>query len=287
MRVAEAEMLGALRLMTVERGIDPRGFVLMPFGGAGPLHAAAMAGELGIERILCPRASGVLCALGLAAAAPPRRDVSRTVMLRGDSLAGERLSRERDGLIAEACAALAVAPSRVRVRYELRYRGQSFELPVEEEIEPARLRIVEPAPPRGSSPAHERRYGYRDDPGGGRAGEHPRLGRSGAHPRPSPAPAMARPGRARNAASVTHTILFDGEPLDAAVFRGELPPGTRVRGPALCLPGPDPAGPAGWPGHEADAAPSQTGQAGRRPAGHRSGEAVPLHRDRGPGAPRS
>ena len=60
MRVAEAEMLGALRVMTVERGIDPRGFALMPFGGAGPLHAAALAEQLGISRVLCPRASGVL-----------------------------------------------------------------------------------------------------------------------------------------------------------------------------------------------------------------------------------
>src|SRR6266568_1465548 len=57
-RVAEAEMLGALRLVTVERGLDPRAFVLMPFGGAGPLHAATMAAELGIERVICPRASG-------------------------------------------------------------------------------------------------------------------------------------------------------------------------------------------------------------------------------------
>ncbi len=77
--VAEAEMLGALRLITVERGIDPRSFALMPFGGAGPLHAAALARSLGIRTVLCPRASGVLSAVGLAAAAP-RRDVARTVM---------------------------------------------------------------------------------------------------------------------------------------------------------------------------------------------------------------
>ena len=127
-RVAEAEMLGALRVMTVERGIDPRGFALMPFGGAGPLHAAALARELGISRVLCPRASGVLCALGLATAAP-RRDVARTVMLDGRSLSPERLSDERAALIAEASAALSSTPSRMRVRHELRYRGQSFELP--------------------------------------------------------------------------------------------------------------------------------------------------------------
>ena len=68
MRVAETEMLGALRLMTVERGIDPRDFALMPFGGAGPLHAASMADELGISRVLSPRAGGVLSRSG----SPPR-----------------------------------------------------------------------------------------------------------------------------------------------------------------------------------------------------------------------
>ena len=61
-RVANQEMARAVRVVTVERGIDPRGFALMPFGGAGSMHAAALADELGIERILCPRASGVLSA---------------------------------------------------------------------------------------------------------------------------------------------------------------------------------------------------------------------------------
>jgi N-methylhydantoinase A len=222
-RVAEAEMLGALRLLTVERGIDPRGFVLMPFGGAGPLHAAAMARELGIEHILCPRASGVLCALGLAAAAP-RHDVSRTVMLGGDTLTAERLLRERDALIAEARAKLVSTPSRLRVRYELRYQGQSFELPIEES------RSVDPhVLAEAFARAHEVRYGYRDDSievelvnirvsvWGPSPGLRPQAG-AGA---PAPAPSTAR-------------IIFDGQPLDATVFHGELPPGTRLSGPALC-----------------------------------------------------
>ena len=138
---------GALRVMTVERGIDPRGFALMPFGGAGPLHAAALAGELGIARVLCPRASGVLCALGLAAAAP-RRDVARTVHAQRRRAHRPSASRER----ASACVARGRAPSsgapgaRSRVRYELRYRGQSFELPVDEELE--RRRAAPAARPR-------------------------------------------------------------------------------------------------------------------------------------------
>ena len=82
-RVADAEMVRALRVMTVEQGIDPRRFALLAFGGAGPLHAAAIADELGMTTILCPRASGVLSALGLAAA-DRRASEQRTVLLAGD-----------------------------------------------------------------------------------------------------------------------------------------------------------------------------------------------------------
>jgi N-methylhydantoinase A len=157
LRVAEAEMLGALRLVTVERGIDPRDFALMSFGGAGPLHACAMARELGISRVLCPRASGVLCALGLAGAAP-RHDLSRTVLLRGGELNAERLQEVRDALVADAERALAGEPSRLRVAYELRYSGQSFELAVEQSgsVDLGELR-------EGFAAAHEQRYGYRED----------------------------------------------------------------------------------------------------------------------------
>ncbi len=180
-RVAEAEMLRALRVMTVERGIDPREYALLPFGGAGPLHACALAAELGIERVICPRTSGVLCALGLAAAAP-RRDVSRTVMLRGSALTTEALARVREELLAQAgspqsqharSGASGVDPAhaatqgsasahlgaRRRTVYELRYRGQSHELAVESSsIDPSTLR-------EQFARAHERRYGYRDDAG--------------------------------------------------------------------------------------------------------------------------
>ena len=81
-RVANAEMVRALRVMTVERGVDPRELALLAFGGAGPLHAAAIADELGMTRILCPRASGVLAALGLVVS-ERRRDAQRSVLLAG------------------------------------------------------------------------------------------------------------------------------------------------------------------------------------------------------------
>jgi N-methylhydantoinase A len=219
-RVAEAEMLGALRVMSVERGIDPRGFALMAFGGAGPLHAAALARELGIARVLCPRASGVLSALGLAAAAP-RRDAARTLMLDGSSLSHERLERDRERLIAEASAGLAGEPSRIRVRHELRYRGQSFELPVDGRLDPDDLH-------EAFAQAHELRYGYRDDSAAIEL-VNMRVSVWGASPRLRP--------RAQAASAVdadTRPIVFNGEALAASILRGELAPGTRIHGPALC-----------------------------------------------------
>ncbi len=236
-RVAESEMLGALRLMTVERGIDPRGFALLAFGGAGPLHAAALAEELGIERILCPRACGVLCALGLAAAAP-RRDVSRTVMLHGDSLTPARLEAERDALLAEARGGLDGEPERCRVRHELRYRGQSFELSVEQSscADPEVLR-------EAFSRAHELRYGYRDD-----AAEVELVNIRVSVWGPSPGLQALTASVAAPAAG-SHPIVFGGEPLQAAVLRGELPGGTRISGPALCAqPDATLLVPPGWAG---------------------------------------
>jgi N-methylhydantoinase A/oxoprolinase/acetone carboxylase beta subunit len=141
-RVANTEMIRALRVVTVERGIDPRRFALLAFGGAGPLHAAAIADELGIDRIVVPRAAGVLSALGLAAA-DRRRDRAHSVLLRGDALSDAAL-RELAGDADE-------------VTWDARYAGQSHELA---------LRGAEPraaAMRDAFAAAHEERYGYRDD----------------------------------------------------------------------------------------------------------------------------
>jgi N-methylhydantoinase A len=217
-RVAEMEMRRALTVMTVERGIDPRRFALMPFGGAGPLHAASMAQELGIQRVLCPRACGVLSALGLAAAAP-RRDASRTVMLSRAAFTSERVSQELEALIERARGELDESAERIEVLYELRYEGQSFELPVEGEMDGLREAFEE---------AHEQRYGYRDEQAEvelvsirvSALGARPSLGLSGAGAEPA-----VRSGT---------QIVFGGEWVEAELWRGELPPGSRVRGPALC-----------------------------------------------------
>ena len=267
-RVAEAEMLGALRVMSVRRGLDPRGLALLAFGGAGPLHAAALARELGMRRVLCPRAAGVLCALGLAAAAP-RRDAARTVMLAGESLRAERLAQERAALLARACADLGEAPIRVAVTYELRYRGQSFELAVaEDERKPPDPEALRESFAR----AHEQRYGYRDAEtevelvtirtcAWGAAPEWPRADRqaTGDHLEmaaaslPEVVTAQARQSGQTAAAEPPRRercrVVLDGRERDAECLRGELPPGTRVRGPAICALGESTLlVPAGWEG---------------------------------------
>ncbi len=156
-RVTNQEMVRALRVVTVERGIDPRRFALLPFGGAGPMHAAAIAAELGIETILCPRASGVLSALGLCAS-ERRRDTARTVMLSGAELSAERIAAEVSAMIAATDAGLAGA--RPQVVYGLRYDGQAFELPIPGPAAP------DPADLRERFElAHQERYGHRDPEG--------------------------------------------------------------------------------------------------------------------------
>lgn len=144
-RVADAEMVRALRVMTVERGVDPRDFALLAFGGAGPLHACAIAEELGMRRVLVPRTSGVLSALGLAAA-EHRRDSARTVLLRGAAITADAITPHPGDGPATA-------------DYDVRYRGQSHELTV---------RGVRPDPDAVRAAfvlLHEERYGYAEPDG--------------------------------------------------------------------------------------------------------------------------
>jgi N-methylhydantoinase A len=132
--IVNAEMLRALRVVSVERGLDPRDLSLIAFGGAGPLHACSLAEELGCKRVLVPEAAGVLSALGLAVS-DERRDFVQSVV--------------------RPLADVHDLPANGEV--DLRYRGQSFELTVP-------LGTIDPA--EAFHRAHEERYGYfnRDEP---------------------------------------------------------------------------------------------------------------------------
>jgi N-methylhydantoinase A len=239
-RVANQEMVRALRVVTVERGIDPRGFALLPFGGAGPMHAAAIATELGIETILCPRASGVLSALGLCAS-ERRRDTVRTVLLSGPELSGERIAAEVEELVASAGAGIEAA--RPEITYEMRYDGQAFELPVPGPVDP------DPADLRERfERSHEERYGHRD-PEGEVVLVDIRLAM--VVPGPELRPAAATAGRLE---AGTRAVRFDGEWAETTVLRGEPTAGIRAAGPIVFeLPEATLALPSGWEA-EVDAA---------------------------------
>ncbi|MBV9603543.1 MAG: hydantoinase/oxoprolinase family protein [Solirubrobacterales bacterium] len=237
-RVAGAEMIRALRVVTVQRGIDPRRYALMAFGGAGPLHAAQIADELGIETILCPRASGVLAALGLVVS-PRRRDVQRSVLWSGDSLTAEAITEAVDELGERAREAMHDPEAELHVVYELRYRGQSFELPI-----PAGLQATPEELREGFESEHEERYGYRDSEqelelvtirvtataqgtdvelAGGDEGPDSGLERS------------------------TREATIDGEQVELQVLRGIPGPGTELDGPGVIeLPESTMLIPPGW-----------------------------------------
>ena len=157
-RVASAAMAQAVRVVTVQRGIDPRDLALVPFGGAGPLHAAQIADELGMRRVLVPVASGVLSAFGLVVA-ERRRDLVESVLLTGDDLTAETIAEAVDRLAARGREELGAGSGRpeVRATYDLRYEGQAFELSIEGDPapDPDDLR-------RAFDRAHEERYGYSD-----------------------------------------------------------------------------------------------------------------------------
>jgi N-methylhydantoinase A len=216
-RVANQEMVRALRVVTVERGVDPRRFALLPFGGAGPMHAAAIAGELGIDRILCPRASGVLSALGLCAS-DRRRDTVRTVMLNGADLSAERIAAE----VAELAATLpSGADAALQVVYEMRYAGQAFELPVPGTARPDPADLA-----ARFEQAHEERYGHRD-PDGEVVLVDIRLARVTQGPRPK---AAAAAGHLEESA---RQIRFGGRWLETPILRGEPPAGLSAVGPVV------------------------------------------------------
>jgi N-methylhydantoinase A len=218
-RVANQEMVRALRVVTVERGIDPRGFALLPFGGAGPMHAAAIAAELGIETILCPRASGVLSAFGLCAS-ERRRDTARTVMLSGAELRAERIAAAVAELVAAAGAGIDAAQP--QVTYEMRYDGQAFELPVPGPVDPDPDDLRE-----RFERSHEQRYGHRD-PEGEVVLVDIRLAL--VVPGPEPRPAAASAGQLEEG---TRPVRFEGKPIETAILRGEPAAGTRAAGPVV------------------------------------------------------
>lgn len=132
--VAEAHMVNAVRLISVERGLDPRDFTLVAFGGAGPLHAARLAEALSMDRVLIPPAPGNLSAMGLLSA-DVRHDLVRTILADADTLPAGRLDAAFRELLEEAQDLLGRdgVPESERqclLALDLRYQGQNYELTI-------------------------------------------------------------------------------------------------------------------------------------------------------------
>jgi N-methylhydantoinase A len=224
LEVACAVMARAIKAVSVERGHDPAAFALLPFGGAGAMHACHVARELGMTRILVPPSPGLLCAWGALAA-----DVAHELVVARMEPAGhaDALAADWAALEARAHALLdgdGAPPARRELhrRAALRYRGQSFELEV-----PAEGDLV-----AAFHAAHQARWGHA-------LPDHPvelcslrlrALGRAESLPLPVEAHEAGEPLLGRT------TAIFGGRAHGAALIsRRRLRPGARVEGPALVI----------------------------------------------------
>jgi N-methylhydantoinase A len=223
-RVAEGNMAHAIRAVTARRGHDPRQFTLVTFGGAGGLHACALAEALEIQRVLVPQYCGVLSALGMVVA-PPVVDVSQTVVHLGPQLDDARVAAECGKLNLLASERLPQErTAAVEVYADVRFRGQSHELKVR--VQRPQLAAIEAA----FRSEYENQYGRCPD---GRSVELVtlRLRRVG-HVPPLSLPPLKRFNGERRTVMV---IDLTGRALEAtAVGRGALA-GTASRGPLLLV----------------------------------------------------
>jgi len=167
--VVNNAMAEVLKIVSVQRGHDPRDFVLAAFGGAGPLHAAALAGELGIAEVICPPIPGAFSALGLVGT-DLRRDYVQTLFTTADAADPATLQAAFVALERKGAAMLdraGVAPERRRFErsVDARYRRQSYELSVPVPLHPVDLATLD----KIAASFHERHlqtYGHdnRDEP---------------------------------------------------------------------------------------------------------------------------
>jgi N-methylhydantoinase A len=225
--VANANMEAALRVISVERGYDPRDFTLVTFGGAGGLHAVQLAANLSIPRILIPENPGLLSALGVLLS-DSVQDFSRTVMLPtqdAGTAALETRFRELEKRALASMKAEGFSADRIRLErwIDMRYRGQSYELsfPFSRHFAAAFHR------------RHERRYGYSDPKRESEVvtlrvrvrglSEKPRVPKDRLGP-PDPKRALIKDKQVR----------FEGRICRACVYeRSMLRAGNRIAGPAL------------------------------------------------------
>ena len=227
--VADATMEKAIRIISVERGYDPRDYTLVAFGGAGGLHACGLAAALGMPRVLVPRFPGALSALGILRA-DVVKDFSQTVLLPATSAraVAAPLLRAFARLQAMGWGAMAregFAPRAVRVErlLDMRYIGQAYELTVSAAGNFLKTFHL----------AHERRYGYADP---ARAAEivNVRARFIGATSKPGLPRSRGTKRNAGDAIMIERRTFFRGRPLRAALYdRAKLRVAACFSGPAI------------------------------------------------------
>jgi len=236
--IANAHMIGAMRLVSVQRGYDPRDFVPVAFGGAGPLHANALARELGIPTVLVPPSPGIASAVGMLVT-DIRHEFVATRRLRLDALTPGALDALFADFVAEGDARLtrdgvASADRRMLRSADLRYHGQSFELPVT--VPPGPLSIADLGRLRTEFHAmHERAYGYAA-PDDAIELVNVRLGAVGVTPKPRRAPLPDGGPSAASAVKGHRDVWFaetQGTHKTVVLDRGRLLRGNVIEGPAI------------------------------------------------------
>jgi N-methylhydantoinase A len=220
LRVIETEMAKAIRVISIERGFDPRDFTLVAFGGGGPVHACHLAHALRVPRVLVPALPGALSAVGILLA-DTMREYSRTVMLPVDAEI-EDVFTEMEALGVADFEREGIAGVSHR-SCDLRYRGQGYELNVP----------FGPEMAREFHELHRQRYGF--------ASETRPLEIVNVRVRMvAPAPGFEqvreelREGDGSQAMTATRPVYFEGEAVETRVYERErLGPGDTFAGPAI------------------------------------------------------
>lgn len=233
-RLANATMAQAMRLVSIERGHDPREYAIVAFGGAGPLHALALAEELSIERVLVPYAPGLLSAHGLALA-DTRQDYVRTKIVPLDGDHSTAILKTFEFMRRDAQSEFArygIPTDRIAITHALdvRFAGQAYELTID-----ADAILADGAPSdrivAAFAAAHEQRYGHVPSEGRAEIVNFRVLARAAntlrhlAHERPDE-------GVGAGADGSDADLWIDGAHVSCPFIpRGSLTPGSRVRGP--------------------------------------------------------
>jgi len=161
--IANANMEKAIRVISVERGIDPRAFALFSFGGAGGMHAVEMAAHLGMPTVIVPRNAGVLSAFGLLVS-DPVKDYARSLMRTDDQVSLAKLEAEFEALEEKsrkdmAGEGFAAADILLERSLDCRYLGQSYEI----DVPFRKAKTLDRAFLEGFHRRHKRLYSYRHD----------------------------------------------------------------------------------------------------------------------------